>query len=256
MSWASQRRASYAIGVILFFGILIGGPVAYHFLTIPPTCTDGIQNQSETGVDTGGPCVLLDAQTLSPSAILWARSFRVRDGLYNAAAYIQNPNRQAGVKQVSYTFGMYDEKNVLVAERSGTTFIMPGAVTPVFSGAVNTGNRIVSHTYFSFDEPLTWERLTDTSSVISLTDITMTDTATAPRLTAKAQNTSVSDLKGITFIVAVFDPAGNAFAVSQTALPELRAGETSEIIFTWPSAFNVTVGRITITPLTAPAPVR
>lgn len=256
MSWASQRRTSYAMGVIVFFAVVVGGPVAYHILSIPPTCSDGKQNQNETGVDTGGPCMLLDERALSPSAILWARSFLVRDGLYNAAAYIQNPNREAGVKQVSYTFGMYDEKNVLVAERSGTTFIMPGAVTPVFSGAVDAGNRAVTHTYFSFNEPLKWERFTDTSVAMSLSDITMTNTATQPRLTAKVKNTSVTDLKDITFIVAIFDPAGNAFAVSQTALPELKAGQMREIIFTWPSAFRVTVGRITITPITAPAPVR
>jgi hypothetical protein len=215
-----------------------------------------MQNQKETGVDTGGPCVLLDERTLSPSAVLWTRSFRVRDGIYNAAAYIQNSNQNAGVRSVAYTFGMYDEKNVLVAQQSGTTFIMPGEVTPVFSGAVDAGNRTIAHTYFQFDEPLKWERLDDTSSAISVTDITMSDVGTEPRLTARAQNTSVSDLKNITFIVAVYDPAGNAFAVSQTAIDELKSGETRQIIFTWPGAFNVTVGRISITPVSAPVPVR
>jgi hypothetical protein len=151
---------------------------------------------------------------------------------------------------------LYDENNVLVAERDGSTYIMPGAVTPVFSGAVDTGNRVVAHTYFEFTQPLTWERLVDTSGVITLRDTSIADAATSPRVTAQAENTSVADLKDLVFIVAVFDPAGNAFAASQTALSELKAGETHKIIFTWPDPFNVAVGRITITPLSAPALVQ
>jgi len=252
MSWASRRRTAYASGVGLFFLVLIGGPVAYWYFSIPPTCSDGIQNQGETATDKGGPCDILDVRALSPSATLWARSFRVRSGTYNAVAYIQNPNQNAGVQIAPYRFGLYDERNVLVAEREGVTYIMPGAVTPVFSGAVDTGNRVVAHTYFEFTRPLVWERLTDTSGAIEITNTVLEDAATAPRITASAHNTSVVDLKDLTFMVAVFDPAGNAFAASQTALDTLAAGETQRVIFTWPDPFNVAVGRISITPLSPP----
>src|SRR3989344_4168769 len=134
MSWASRRRTIYAIGVILFFLIVVGGPLLYSYLKTPPTCTDGRQNQGETSVDKGGPRPLLDTSSLSPSAILWTRSFYVRSGSYDAVAYIQNPNQEAGVRAVSYRF-------VLIAERTGAAFLMPGGITPVFEGAIDTGNR-------------------------------------------------------------------------------------------------------------------
>ncbi len=253
MSWASQRRTSYAVGVTVFFLVIIGGPIAHWYFTIPVSCFDGIQNQGETAVDMGGPCELLDPHALSSEAILWTRAFRVRDGSYNAVTYIRNQNATAGVLQASYKFGLYDANNILVAEQSGTTPLMPGTITPIFSGAVDTGNRVVTHAYFEFTAPLKWEKLSDTSSVINIHDTSVTDTQTVPRVSAIATNTSVKDLKNVIFIVTAFDPAGNAFAASQTAVDALPAGTDQSIVFTWPNPFHVPVGRVDIKVVTAPS---
>ncbi|MCE9541046.1 hypothetical protein K8R03_00625 [Candidatus Kaiserbacteria bacterium] len=256
MSWASQRRFTYGFGTVLFFIILIGGPLAYHFLTIPATCSDGIQNQGETAIDKGGPCPLLDSRTLSPYVVLWSRSFHVRDGSYNSVAYIQNPNEKAGIRDVSYRFGLYDANNVLIAERTGSTFIMPGTITPIFEGAIDTGNRIVAHTYFEFTQPLTWERLDDTSSVVTVNNRQVSATDSAPNVSAVAMNTSVRDMRDITFVTVAFDPAGNAFAASQTTTSDLPGGESQPIVFTWPDPFNVALGSIDIIARSAPVSPR
>src|SRR4051812_12046883 len=116
MSWAMRRRILYAVGVFLFLCIVIGGPVAYHYLSEPATCSDGIQNQNETAPDRGGPCPLADENLLAPSSVMWTRAFKVRDGSYSATSYIQNPNDHAGVAQINYIFSLYDSQNVLVAE--------------------------------------------------------------------------------------------------------------------------------------------
>lgn len=238
--------------MFLFFLITVGGPIAYWYFTIPPTCEDGIQNQGETSPDHGGPCKLLDAYALTPAPILWARSFPVRDGSFNSVAYIQNSNEGAGVKRIAYRFALYDTENVLVAEREGATFIMPGAVTPVFESNIQTGNRVAVRTYFIFREDPIWERLVDQSHIVHVNDKRLTDTTTAPRVSATAFNSSVTDMTNVILIATVFDQAGNAFASSQTKLPKLRAGEKQEITFTWPDPFTVGVGRIDIIPLVAP----
>ena len=183
MSWASRRRTLYTLGVFFFFAIVIGVPTAI-LLYEPSTRFDGKQNQEETAIDKGGPCLLLDERTLSPHATLWSRAFLVRGGLYGAPAYIQNPTRGAGVRAVCYRFGLYDERNILVAERVGKTYIMPGGITPVFEGAINTGNRTVARTYFEFPSPLVWERMVNTASVLSIGNKKVTDTTATPRLTA------------------------------------------------------------------------
>lgn len=255
MSWASRRRVAYATGVIVFFAVLFGVPLSYWYFTLPETCIDGIQNQDETGVDKGGICPVLDESALQPHASLWARSFRVRDGSYNAAAYIQNPNQNAGVAVAHYRFGLYDAQNILIAEREGSMFIMPGSITPVLESRIDAGNSIVGRTYFEFMEPLKWERMKNNALPLAVTNKEITNTFAAPRLTAIARNSSVAPIADISFVAVIFDPAGNAFAASATTLSRLGADESSEIVFTWPDPFAIQSGRIDIIPLVAPTVV-
>lgn len=252
MRWAARRRAFYITGVALFFAVSIGVPL-YFWLDEVPTCKDGVQNQNETAVDRGGPCPLLDERALIPHAVEWSRAFPVRSGAYSAVAYIENPNEQGGVLEASYRFRLYDENNVIVAERSGAAFIMPGQVTPVFEGDIPTGNRRVSRTYFEFTGPLVWERLKDTSGDVRILNQRVTETDSAPRLSAVAENISVRDLRELAFVAVVFDPAGNALAASRTILARLPGGERNDLVFTWPEPFERAVGRVDIIPLLEPA---
>ena len=252
MSWATRRQAAYIFGVIAFFGALIGIPALYWYSGIQETCFDGIQNQGETAVDKSGPCKLLDERTLTPHAILWARAFQVRDGSYSAVAYVENPNEKAGVALAPYRFRLSDDRNVLVAEREGSTFVMPGAITPVYEGAIDTGNRKVARAYLEFTAPLVWERLYDATRPIVVATKDLTDPGSAPRLAARIQNKGVADLRDIEFTAVVFDTAGNAFASSATLVDSLEDGEEKEIVFTWPDPFLYLPGRIDIIPLLAP----
>jgi hypothetical protein len=241
----------YAGGVGLFFLIVIGIPLAIY-LYDSPTCTDGKQNQGETAVDKGGPCTILDERILAPSSVLWSRAFPVRGGLYSAVAYIENSNEGAGVRSVNYRFGLYDERNILVAERRGRTFIIPGGVTPIFEGAIATGNRTVARTYVEFTSTPVWERLINAAAILSIQNKNISDVQSTPRLTALAKNTSVSAVLDPSFVAVIFDPAGNAFAASATTLSRLAPNETKEIVFAWPDPYPSVVGRIDIISLLPP----
>lgn len=251
MPWAVRRRLLYLAGVFFFFGTLIGVPLTI-ILHKPPTCFDGIQNQGETDVDKGGPCVLLDERYLQPSATLWARSFNVRSGEYNAVAYIQNSNNSAGVEQVGYKFSLYDENNILVADDTGSTFIMPGAITPVFDGGIHTGNRVVTHSLFSFTGPLVWKHMANTVANVMVSNEVTSDLSTLPRVSATVKNTGIQDISDLTLVITVFDTAGNAFASSETLVPQLGAGESTNVVFTWPQPFTLAVGQVDILPVHAP----
>lgn len=243
------------MGIVIFLVLAIGIPVI-KYLYRAPTCTDGKQNQGETAPDKGGPCQILDERVLSPASILWSRSFSVRDGLYSSVAYVQNDNAKAGVKLVHYRFGLYDGKNVLVAERTGTMFIMPASITPVYEMNISTGNRAVAHTYFEFSGTPVWERLKNEASVVSVSNREVTGVDTAPRLMAIAENVSVAPISNLSFVAVIFDPSGNARASSMTSLSRLDAGEKQQIVFTWPNRFAGPVGRIDIFPIVPPAPIK
>lgn len=255
MSWASRRRFLYLSGIVLFFLLVFGLPIAYKIATIPSTCHDGKQDQGETAIDEGGPCLKLDPRTLQPHAILWARSFEVRPGYYNAVAYIENPNKSAGVPLAHYEFSLYDSSNILVAQQSGTTYIMPGGVTPVFLSGISTGNRVVVHTYFTLtDSMLNWEWMQSQTGPISVSQVQTSNINAQPQVAAIAANSSVSDIAHVSFAAVPFDTAGNAINASQTLVSDLPANSQVTIGFTWPQPFTVAVGRVDVIPLMPPVP--
>src|SRR5262249_14158053 len=162
-----------------------GVPLFYKLSTVPPTCTDGMMNHGETAPDRGGPCPDTDTNKLAPSSVMWTRSFKVRNGSYSAATYIENPNDEAGISKINYKFSLYDDKNILVAERTGSTYVMPGGITPVYEPDIDTGNREAVHTFFEFSSPALWQHYTDTSRVIKVSDRSLTNETTVPRLEAQ-----------------------------------------------------------------------
>jgi hypothetical protein len=254
MSWAMRRRILYATGVFLFFLIVVGGPVAYHWYSIAPTCLDGQQNQDETAPDMGGVCPWANVYSLTPSSVLWARGFKIRDGSYSAAAYIENPNDLAGFEQRTYKFSLYDSDNILIAERTGVAFVMPGGVTPIYEPDIDTGERIVTHTYFEFTSAPQWLQLSDNSNTTKVTNRNLTEEASTPRLEATVTNTDVTPRTNIQLVAVIFDTAGNAFAASASRIERLEAGQAQQVVFTWPNPFPVQVGRIDIIPVELPKP--
>lgn len=248
MNWATRRRTVYILGIALFFSITLGIPTAI-WLYEPPTCFDGKQNQDETSPDTGGPCVLLDAGALHPYSVLWSRAFPARPGSYNALAYVENSNAGAGIRDISYLFKLYDDRGVLVAERRGLTSLVPGGITPVFEGAIYTGNRTVTRAFFEFTSSPPWERVEDPLDNISVSNRVVSATQDAPRLAATAENAGVRIITDITFVATIFDTAGNAFASSATLVPRLEGGEKKEIVFVWSEPFAKAVSRVDILPL-------
>lgn len=263
MTWAARRRVLYLFGVITFLLAVFGGPIAYTVLTIPPTCHDGIQNQGETAPDRGGPCLLLDERLLSPHAVLWARAFRVRapgtasstvGALYNAIAYVQNPNQGAGVMEAHYRFSFYDAENLLVAERDGVAAIMPGGVTPIFEGGIDTGNRSVVHTSFVFTDPLIWEKVKGTTDGISVGNVVPDNLTSVPRIAALATNQSPAPVLNVVFSAVVFDRGGNAIASSQTTVDRIDPSGAVPLTFTWPDPFPAAIGKIEILAILPPLP--
>ena len=253
MSWASYRRILYLTGVILFFVIIIGGPIAYKILNIPQTCHDGILNHGETNIDRGGPCLLLDERTLVTPSIVWARALVVREGSYNAVAYIQNPNKVAGVETAQYVFRLYDSNHILLAERKGETYIMPAGITPIFEGAIETGKRAVAHTTFEFtNTPLVWKWMHSTIGSIAMSGILLENKEVVPQLSAVAYNSDVSSITGISFVAVVFDTIGNAMSASATTLPTIGGLERTTLRFTWPTPFQLVVGSTDVLPKKTP----
>ena len=250
-AWARRRQMLYGGGVFLFFFVLIA-PVVWYSIYEAPSCFDGKINQGETLVDRGGPCQLLDVRTLQPYALLWSRAFPVRDGFYNAVAYIENPNQEAGVYEAVYQFKLYDERNLLIAERIGVVPVFPGAVFPIFESRIDTGNRVPVRAFFNFVNELTWERMQDPTEGLLIVNEQTSGLESTPRVDAVLRNTNLAPREDVIIVATLFDIAGNAIASSRTLVERIETDSDVPIAFTWPRAFGVDVARVDIIPLALP----
>lgn len=251
MSWATKQRAIYILGVIGTILILIGVP-AFFLLQSKPTCSDGVKNQGEKGVDCGGPCVELCDFQVQDLSVTWSRSFKVVDGVYNAVAYVENPNFNAGIRKLPYTFKLYDEDNVIVAERRGKTYIPAGGGTvSIFEASIQTGKRKPARTFFSIDEenPI-WLSLKDYKSPLAVENIRkeFNRESSSPRLQATINNKSVKAVSEIEVVAVVFNTKGNAIGSSRTFIKRLKGGEQTSVTFTWPRPFKEEISRVDIRP--------
>jgi len=233
--WALKRQILYSTIIILFFGGL-GFLIAYPYINVAPTCTDGKQNGVETGVDCGGSCMRACTIQVDQVSILWSRTFQVVPGRYNAVAYLENHNENKAVYKLKYRFRFADKDNIYIGKRDGETYIPPKGKFAVFEPAIDLGNSIPVHTTFEFTEEPIW--VTVSKELINqlkvfVTDIKLENQETEPKLTALVTNNSLYRIPEISFVVILYDALGNAVSVSHTYLDVLQGEEKDNLNFTW-----------------------
>ncbi len=81
----------------------------WAFIYQVPTCTDGKQNQAETGVDCGGTCGAC-TQDFAPHPLKIQESVVIpyTASSVDALVTIVNENEKAALKSVQYTIALYN----------------------------------------------------------------------------------------------------------------------------------------------------
>jgi len=245
MSWASKRRSTY-IAIVFVIALIILVPIIFFTLNEEPTCLDDKQNGNEIGIDCGGSCEkLCSVQTLDPVTI-WSKSFKISESIYNSVAYVENPNLEGGILKIPYVFKLFDDKNLLIAERKGFTFILPNTITPIFEGTIFTGERVPVKTFFEFSEQFEWSRYGNKGKDLSVSDIKLSNADISPRVDATLSNSSISDVYNVEVVAIVFDSSDNAIAVSSTFVETLPNRSSRNIVFTWPNKFDLKPSRVEV----------
>lgn len=235
-SWGAKRKTLY----VSTFIVLAGGIITALFFGIfykKPTCFDGRRNGTETGMDCGGACrKVCEAEAAAPK-ILWARAFQTSSGVYNAAAYIENPNIYSAAKDVPYIFRLFDEQNILVYERKGKTDIEQNNSFIVFEPNIKTGNRNAKFAFFEFEKAPNWQRVEaeTATAYLKVRTQSLEQNTTPARFQATIENTSFESISDVEAVAVLYNSEGNAIAVSRTVLDEIGAEGETTATFTWPS---------------------
>jgi len=232
LSWSFRRKALYILAAALI-GAVVLFAVYETFFTAAPTCQDRAQNQNEQGIDCGGVCTLLCPSLTHAPQVLWARAFQTDQGIYTAAAYVQNKNGSAGARHVRYSFQLFDAQNSLVVERDGVVDLPPVQTIPIVEQNINVGTRSVARALFAFSDTPVWKRV----SVGTVASVQVSQQQLLPdgsRLSATITNNSVADVSHLAVVAVLFDQAGVARAASKSVVALLPSGSQQDVVFTWP----------------------
>lgn len=245
LTWAARRQTLYYVvfSLIGVFVVVVGYQI---YFSGAPTCQDGVQNGIERGVDCGGACILICKQDAKDPVVLWSRAFKTSPGQYTVAAYVQNNNIGAGARRVGYTFQLFDEDNILVAQKDGTMDLPPTQGTPILETNINTGTRDVARTHFAFTNEISWQKVTAQPPQLRTTEQRLT--VDGSRLSATLLNESLQDAPRVGVVAVLYDRAGVALAASRSTMSV--APKSSEfIVFTWqPPPAGVFKAEISILP--------
>ncbi len=239
MSWAARRR---------FFILLIVGAVGAAILAIiaiatfykAPSCTDGIQNQGETGIDCGGPCPYLCTAQEQPPTVLFTQALPNGAGRTDIIALVENKNADAAAQNVPYHLMLYGAGQVLLGDLQGTLDLPPGATIPLYIPNVASGKQTVTSAFLNIAASApNWFRMTSDPRIVpTVSNTALGGSATAPRIEATLTNPSVTMLTNVRAVVLVRGAGGNVIAASATIVPSIAPQGQATVLFTWNGAFS------------------
>jgi len=247
-SWSKRRQLAYAAaltGLLLAAGILIW----LLFVRKTPTCSDGVQNGGEQGIDCGGGCPNLCQNSFSSPTVAWTRFEEVAPGLYNVGAYIINPNTVGQADKTPYHIALYDGKGMLINETDGTVTLPPHRNTLAFQGAVPVGQSLPERALFEFTAEPVWQTRSDPLSALSIGAKAYSENGSGSSLSVEVKNSGLSAIDNIGLSAVLYDGQGQVVGFSRTVLDEIPPRGSVSAPFTWPVSRQGSVVSIEVLPV-------
>lgn len=233
LSWRARRQV---IPVGIFALIILALVIYFVFIAIPEaTCLDNKKNQGEEGVDCGGPCDPC-LESLPEPIVLWSRFFKLGEGIYEAAALIENLHTVAATDRAFYRIKLYDQNNILIALVEGETFINPNERFLILEPGLFVGDRTPVRMLVEF-EPIKWRYAdyTPPNVVVVSRDFSLFP---QPYLSVTLRNNNLFDAENLQVSTILLDANGNTYAASITVVETISGKAEKTISFSWPSIFT------------------
>lgn len=235
------KRSIIVVVYLALFSLICVG-IYYAFIRVAPTCSDGKQNQDETGIDCGGLCVAQCVPPLYPQDIMTREAAFVpaERGTYDVLAKIYNPNDIAGASEFSYVLSIRDVTGAVLAQQSGVSFILPQESKYLLAFHLPSQVR-PDHATLEITNPV-WQRFqgyTERPKVF-VTQQAYSRIQSGPgygAATGLVINESAYDFRSISVKVVLRDGAGQPLAFNTTEMLTFPAKEQRDFRLVWPTAF-------------------
>ena len=250
----TKRVIKQLIIALVFLAILICIVfLVYYFKKPEPSCFDGIKNQEEKETDCGGPCLSCELVNIEPLKVLWVKTVSNKDGFYDLAAEIKNPNQNYGSGNIDYKFKLYDYNDNLISEYSGKTFILPNQSKYLIRTKIESSSSIykvdISFTNIEWEKPFDYHLL---EFAVQQKEYYFLDDESLGISQAKAVlvNKTNFDFEKIDIDVLLFDSLNNLIAVNNTEIRTLPVNQERDFVVTWFDKIDGQVSFIEVEPET------
>ena len=226
-----KKQFKIALAYLLIIIVIIGG----IYLVIKPglpSCSDGIQNQGEVGVDCGDPCSPCSWQLQDDLEIISTKAIPTQNNYVDLVAKIKNPNSDFGAKSFSYIFKLYDSQNNLIASKEGVSYILPLETTNIIEQKILVDYDIVSVEFMVTE--VDWQELIDYEEPeFLIRNIDFNQDENLTRAYGALENRSNYDFNTVNIWVVLLDESSNTIGLGKTELKTILSNESRYFEFSW-----------------------
>ncbi|MFA4817642.1 MAG: hypothetical protein WC608_02825 [Parcubacteria group bacterium] len=243
-----KRLIIIAVYAAIFIGVVF---LIYQWQKPAPNCFDGKQNQNEEGLDCGGVCAKKCPVTAKENLIVRQTGF-VESGIadsYDVYAEVANPNSLVGSDKFSYKFSMKNAAGEVMAEPSGTSFILPADKKYIVETNIATKETPASVEMIVSDPR--WVETNDTYEkpelkIVSKNYNEITSGVGFGEAIGLLKNESPFDFNSVKLRILLKDEGGKVIAINSTQMNTVNAGENRDFRVSWPNKFPGSVSQMDV----------
>ncbi|MCX6761488.1 MAG: hypothetical protein NTY33_01395 [Candidatus Moranbacteria bacterium] len=242
-----QKRLIIGLAYLIFFSLVFW--FLYSVFKPKATCTDGLKNQNEEGVDCGGVCAV-KCQKIEVKDLTTGETGVVESivaGEYDFYGVVTNPNSVYGSKSFTYAIKFKDENGTILNEKQGTGFILPGEKKYIIENNIKL-DKLPTSIDFSVTDPA-WVELDELYEKPDLKVVSKNYAETGSgvgfsQASGLLQNRSPFDFALIKIKVILRDADGKIIALNATEMRTVKSGEDRDYRVSWPSRFPGAVSSV------------
>jgi len=221
------KQCIYGVGFLAVIGLILWGLNAIFFAG-PASCFDNEQNQGETGIDCGGPCISCALKNVQDIQVKFAKAFPAQGGV-GVVAEIYNPNIQVAAQRASYKLTLRNEAQGTLETISGETFLYAGELKYIVVPFVNRPLKSISSAGLTVSD-LEWVSSDSFSKPNVEIQAVQTKKLEGIRVEGKIVNRSEFGLSRPVVSALLYNRSGELVAASRTVLDDVEKFSTKDFI--------------------------
>ncbi len=214
-------------GALLLMIAVIAFLINKNSLFTAPTCTDGIQNQGEDGIDCGAVCgISCEQKYLKDLTYSNARIIQVKDSI---AVYFDlvNSNPNFGLKDFKYQIDIYGFAGKLLRSVTGDSFVYPGEAKKIVEAGIKILGQAES-VKISFSG-VDWQPSSAFRSIkLENVNAKLSKEGDFFVITGTIRNTYNFTVPRVVINGFITDKGGDVLGVSKTEIDQLQSFEAAE----------------------------